>query len=468
MAWINTRGTRLSQPQGPVEVDWGNPLARGLRRAINFNTLRPREVVENTPITYGWNYPLGPVHISTVGAGNRAYKLPWNNGQGIHFAGWQTTGEASFVVLQHRVVSIDNNDWMLTGTGGDGQHFPWNGNAAGGHFWNTRWFEAPPPGGASFLRPSVIAVSVKNGSQRAFWDGRVFASATQAGAAVVRSTISVISDGYADVAIYLCYMWSRALTDTEIASISANPWQLFKPVTRRVYFDVGGSSGPSQSLAFTLEDLTSSISQTLSHSQSAAFTLDGITPSISQTLGHGQTLGVTLDDITANIAQEIAGAKAQSIAITLDDVTASVSQTANHPQSLAATLDDVAVSISQSSASPNKDQSIAITLDDLVVDIKQVSPRRKQAGGRRNYIIKGKRYHLNDYELRVMIQEMIDEVERKDIEVEDGEMVKKVSRRVWSQLKQSNAQLDFTLKELQSKVAIDEIDDEDDIALLML
>ena len=90
------------------------------------------------------------------------------------------------------------------------------------------------------------------------------------------------------------------------------------------------------------------------------------------------------------------------------------------------------------------------------------------AGGRRNYVIKGKRYHLNDYELSVMIQGMLEEVERKDVQLDDGEVVKKVSRRVWSQLKKTNAQLDFTLKELTAKVAVEEIDDEDDIALLML
>ena len=263
--------------------------------------------------------------------------------------------------------------------------------------------------------------------------------------------------------------WNRALSDAEIASISANPWQLFKPVQRRVWFDGGAAAGgASQTIAFTLEDLTASVSQTLSHSQSAAFTLDGISSTVNQAATHSQSLSATLDDVTVSISQELAGAKSQSIAFTLDGITASVSQTASHAQSLAVTLDDVTVSISQSAAPSSKDQSLAITLDDIFVDIKQAGPRRRQAGGKRNYIIKGKKYHLNDYELAVMIQGMLEEVERSDVEIDDGEAVKKVSRRVWKQLKESNAQLDFTLKELQSKVAIQEIDDEDDIALLML
>ncbi len=231
------------QPQEWAEIDWGNPLARGLRRAINLNQLYPREIVENTPLTYGWNYPLGPAHLGAAGIGNRSYTDPYSNGQGISFAGWPSTGEASFVTIQHRVVGTSNNDWMLTGTDSGVQHFPWNGNVAAGPFWTTRWIDAPPPSGASFLRPSVIAVSVRSGAQRAFWDGRLFASASNAGAAVVRPTISIISNGdNTDVALYLCYMWDRALSDAEIASISANPWQLFQ---RRewVPFGAGGGGG---------------------------------------------------------------------------------------------------------------------------------------------------------------------------------------------------------------------------------
>ena len=292
---------------------------------------------------------------------------------------------------------------------------------------------------------------------------------TVSGSVLVVGVFAGLSAQRMESAIYSGFYFNRALSDAEIASISANPWQLFKPVQRRVWFDGGAAAGgASQTIAFTLDDLTSSVSQTLSHSQSAAFTLDGISSTVNQAATHSQSLGATLDDITASISQELAGAKSQSIAFTLDGITASVSQTASHAQSLGVTLDDVTVAISQSAAPSSKDQSIAITLDDIFVDIKQAGPRRRQAGGKRNYIIKGKKYHLNDYELAVMIQGMLEEVERSDVEIDDGEAVKKVSRRVWKQLKESNAQLDFTLKELQSKVAIQEIDDEDDIALLML
>jgi hypothetical protein len=43
--------------------------------------------------------------------------------------------------------------------------------------------------------------------------------------------------------------WDRALSDAEIASISANPWQLFKPVQRRAWFDASAGGGGT---AYTL------------------------------------------------------------------------------------------------------------------------------------------------------------------------------------------------------------------------
>lgn len=43
--------------------------------------------------------------------------------------------------------------------------------------------------------------------------------------------------------IGLFLAWTVKKSEVEALDLAANPWQLFKPVTRRVYFDVGGSSG---------------------------------------------------------------------------------------------------------------------------------------------------------------------------------------------------------------------------------
>lgn len=41
----------------------------------------------------------------------------------------------------------------------------------------------------------------------------------------------------------LSVVWSRALSNAEIAEISSNPWQVFRPVQRRIYFDMGAGGG---------------------------------------------------------------------------------------------------------------------------------------------------------------------------------------------------------------------------------
>lgn len=493
MSVLLTRGTRLSQPQGPVEIDWADPLSNKLLLAVvGGNVLY--DAANKAPLTRSGLSASAGVRGLGISTGTVAgtgilllpntdrYRLVGTDctifalasthptDTGIHTI-WSVR-DASTQVSQLTVDPASNNmNYVLAGVSGAGL-------SASGPIKNKTWF-------AMTLTGTTIGLYM-DGQSGAITPSGQFTTSTINPALYNRNSGG---RGWAGQN-YLTLIFERGLSATEIKQLADNPWQLFAPIKRQIWVPVSaGGGGTSQTIAFTLDDITSSVSQTLSHSQSAAFTLDGISSTVNQAVTHSQSLGATLDDITASISQSILGANNQSLSITLDDVTvsvsqtashgqsaaftldditASVSQTASHAQSLAVTLDDVTVSISQSAAPSSKDQSLAITLDDIFVDIKQAGPRRRQAGGKRNYIIKGKKYHLNDYELAVMIQGMLEEVERSDVEIDDGEAVKKVSRRVWKQLKESNAQLDFTLKELQSKVAIQEIDDEDDIALLML
>lgn len=46
--------------------------------------------------------------------------------------------------------------------------------------------------------------------------------------------------------VQLVLMWNRVLTASEMAEISAHPWQVFAPFSRRIYsFDAGGATGTS-------------------------------------------------------------------------------------------------------------------------------------------------------------------------------------------------------------------------------
>lgn len=96
---------------------------------------------------------------------------------------------------------------------------------------------------------------------------------------------------------------------------------------------------------------------------------------------------------------------------------------------------------------------------------------RRHAGTRKKYIIKGQKYALTDYELALLIQQMLDEVKRPEVQVVTGKEVKQVSRRVWKKLRESLSSLEaLTLEKVETVVEsnVIEYDDEDDEELLML
>lgn len=97
--------------------------------------------------------------------------------------------------------------------------------------------------------------------------------------------------------------------------------------------------------------------------------------------------------------------------------------------------------------------------------------RRRHAGTRKNYIIKGQKYALTDYELQLHIQQLLNEVKRPEVQVVDEKEVKQISRKVWKRLKESLAGLEaLTLDRVEDVIeqtAI-QMDDEDDEELLLL
>jgi hypothetical protein len=97
--------------------------------------------------------------------------------------------------------------------------------------------------------------------------------------------------------------------------------------------------------------------------------------------------------------------------------------------------------------------------------------RRRHAGTRKNYIIKGQKYALTDYELALLIQQMLDEVKRPEVQVVTAKEVRQVSRKVWKRLKETLSSLEaLTLDKVQEVVEsnVIEYDDEDDEEILML
>ena len=104
-----------------------------------------------------------------------------------------------------------------------------------------------------------------------------------------------VSNTYEQTLIY-----SHALSSTEIASLSANPWQIYDPEI--VWVTVGGGSATSiTGISFTtLADLTATAAATLGLVGQSSVTLGALTPAATGALGLVGSADVTLGSVTPN------------------------------------------------------------------------------------------------------------------------------------------------------------------------
>lgn len=259
MATVQVRSTRLTQPQGLVSVDWSNPIARGLliaapgatsgemRNAVDGRAFTrayaPTTTIASTPVGLGFLNDTFSYDELSVGqdlseltalvvtlkpaTGGQAFSGPFsignesNNTQaitvedGLYFSCWSSTGARSNALASGVTLS--------------------------------------PIGAVQTL---ALSLATSTTTMRGYVNGS--RAATGSAPSTLRSTLSSsfrVGANHAGGhgAIHpAAFLWSRQLTDEEIASVSANPWQLFSPVQRRVYFDMGASGGATTSVSTDL------------------------------------------------------------------------------------------------------------------------------------------------------------------------------------------------------------------------
>ena len=267
---ILTRSTRLSQPQGPVEVDWQNVYANGIEfayipgfsrdqtgKAGAIQAVGPDTTfVGGTMVTPGTNRNnglilatgalLGPMQNSTVlaiantsagllgGGGSETDGLIGTNGN-VLYSERATTGLAIYKL-----------GLLAASGGGLNAEFIYRNDGA------TILRQRVDIGSASADGRTLAIAAVKSGDAHSVYCNTVssvgtFGSASSAfsGATIQRRVGSDIADAASawNGQILLVAGWSRALSADEIAGLRDNPWQLFKPVRRRVYFDMVGAAG---------------------------------------------------------------------------------------------------------------------------------------------------------------------------------------------------------------------------------
>jgi hypothetical protein len=291
------------QPQGLIRP---SPAVRGLEFLASFHNRPAFDCVKRTPITYGRNVGFNPFFGAKAGSAHRAYLTPYSNGQEVTFPAWNnTTNEVSLVIYHNRVVDTSNLAFWAMG-GDNNDQYPYNGNVQNSSFWSSRWMDAPPPNGKSFLKPHVIVVTVKNGEQRAYWDGILFASNNLTGGFKMPSTLAPFQDAGQDRAMYMFAAYSRVLSPAEITDISANPWQLFEDTNDDD--DYLASAAPSTinaALAWMEADDTASLAGLLTNRIAAAWTEAGDTAAIGAVLTNRGAAAWIEGDETATAASTV-------------------------------------------------------------------------------------------------------------------------------------------------------------------
>lgn len=238
------RTPRTSQPQSPVGIDWGNPITKGL--------------------VFAWEASLGKDMVSGVlhNRGATVQKSVGRNGVQLGISG--ASGASNFGSSPTFSNGATETTAMLdiyfaSGSPSEKPFGQWDGN----NHWlieldagNLIWVAAQDSGAAR-RRWDATGFITAPGWYRIIlvWRGGASAAAFVNGVDVsaslfvvnntameIDSTSQILSIGQTgpmtDIIggfISGAKFWRRGLSDAEIKSLSANPWQLFKPSAKPIF-----------------------------------------------------------------------------------------------------------------------------------------------------------------------------------------------------------------------------------------
>lgn len=160
--------------------------------------------------------------------------------------------------------------------------------------------------------------------------------------------------------------WKRALSPSEAAALVRNPWQLFAPEKRPLFFSTPGGANNTGTLAVTLDAATLTGVGGVARSGTLATTLDAATLTGVGNVTRSGTLAVTLD--AATLSGTGAVTTSGTLAVTLDDATlagvGSVAVGTNRDGALAVTLDDATLA---GVGGVTRSGTLAVTLDNVTL-----------------------------------------------------------------------------------------------------
>lgn len=260
---ILTRSTHLIQPQGPVEVspEFGG---RGVVYLPNVrsNINRVAGQVGRAPTPQGisavYEYSAGTQIERLNGSAPNGvteftqivYITPQAGGElndrGI-FGNWGSTGATGLVQFTHRARDASSNGKYCYVFSYD----PTSAAASAGI--------RTADNSAAIGAPALLIATVKNNTLSLYLNGVKHASTAVSAVPMSSQADLQIGNYYDNISgrrlsanVHLAAFLPRGMGDAEVAALSSNPWQLFRPVQRRIYFDVS-SIAPSLDHILTAE-----------------------------------------------------------------------------------------------------------------------------------------------------------------------------------------------------------------------
>lgn len=291
---ILTRSTRLIQPQGPVEIspDFGG-LGVVYLPNVQSGITRVAGTVGRSPS------PQGISAVYTAGAETKIERLNGSAPNGVTeftqivyltpiaggvvndrgvFGNWNTTGATGFVQIVHRARDAATNGrycWVMS-------YDPTSAAVAAG--LRTSDYSATDN------VPAVLIATVKNNTLSLYLNGTKHGSVAVTASAMSSQADLQIGNYYDNnisrrlsANVHLAAFLPSGMGDAEVAALSRNPWQLFRPVQRRVYFDMGAGGGGTTTVSSD-QSATYLIRGSVSSDQAAAY---AIRSSVSADLSAG-------------------------------------------------------------------------------------------------------------------------------------------------------------------------------------
>lgn len=259
---IRGRSTRVSQPTGPVEIDWANPLSAGLALDSRGDLFFREDAAGRVPsqsvgqltrqaTPFGVAAGLasavtsfGDVELFTGSqVAFQVFEIPANLTQvaGLVNKRSSATSQNSFSFGYNynaaNEFTVDIGDGAGTAVGINYRFSTSTFSTAGNNLIILIDGQAGTGQKIRVFRNGVAALNVLNNADN------TFSAFTNTTAPLEIGRVNNATLYYAG-GILLVRAWNRLLTPDEVGTLSDNPWQLYRPAERRVWLsDVAGGGG---------------------------------------------------------------------------------------------------------------------------------------------------------------------------------------------------------------------------------